>query len=79
MQSVPYYAVYDDDTPNRSPRMWKCPWGLFLALENTRVVRIHMINPFAGDTFDMTRVLPTDPIYPFVKKTGKLRSDFHNP
>ena len=78
MQSVPHYAVYDDDTPNRSPRMWNCSRGLFLALENVRVVRNHIINPFAGDTSDIDRVLPTDPAYPFSNKIGQLRTDPRN-
>lgn len=78
MQSISYYAVYDDDTPDRSPRMWNCSRGLFLALENVRVVRNHIINPFASDTFDIDRVLPKDPAYPFCNKIGQLRSDPRN-
>lgn len=78
MQSVPHYAVYDDNTSDRSPRMWNCSRGLFLALENVRVVRNHIINPFAGDTFAIDRILPTDPAYPFANRIGQLRSDPRN-
>ena len=78
MQSVSHYAVYDDNTSDRSPRMWNCSRGLFLALENVRVVRNHIINPFAGDTFAIDRILPNDPAYPFANRIGQLRSDPRN-
>ena len=78
MQLIPSYAVYDDDTPDRSPRMWNCSQGLLLALENVRVVRNHIINPYAGDTFAVDRILPTDPAYPFCNRVGQLRSDPRN-
>ena len=78
MPPTPFYAVYDDNTPNRSPRMWNCSQGLFLALENVRVVRNHIINPYAGDTFAVDRILPTDPAYPFCNRIGQLRSDPRN-
>jgi hypothetical protein len=78
MQPIPTHAVYDDDTPNRSPRMWNCSQRLFLALENVRVVRNHIINPYAGDTFAVDRILPTDPVYPFCDRIGQLRSDPRN-
>ncbi|KAM0700615.1 hypothetical protein Q7P35_012336 [Cladosporium inversicolor] len=73
-----FYAVYDDDTPNRSPRMWNYSQGLYLALENVRVVRNQIINPYAGDTFAVDRILPTDPAYPFCNRIGELRSDPRN-
>ena len=78
MQLIPSYAVYDDDTPDRSPRMWNCSQGLFLALENVRVVRNHIINPYVGDTFAIDRILPSDPVYPFCNRIGELRSDPHH-
>ena len=71
-------TTYDDDTPNTSPQMWNCSRGLFLALENVRVVRNHIINPFAGDAFDIDRILPADPTYPFCNKIGQLRRDHRN-
>lgn len=61
MQPTSFYAVYDDNTPNGSPRMWNYSQGLYLALENVRVVRNQIINPYAGDTFAVDRILPTDP------------------
>jgi hypothetical protein len=78
MQPIPSYAVFDDDTPKRSLRMWNCSQGLFPALENVRVVRNYIINPYAGDTFAVDRILPTDPAYPFCNRIGQLCSDPRN-
>ena len=78
MPPVPFYAVYDDNTPDGSPRMWNRSKGVFLALENVRVVRNHIINPYGGDHFNVDCILPTNAAYPNSNQIGPLRSDPRN-
>jgi hypothetical protein len=72
------YAVYSDDTPNRSPRMWHSSKSLHLALDNLRIARNRIINPFVGDTFEVDRILPNDPAHPYGNMIGPIRDSHAN-
>lgn len=75
MPSLPTYNVYSDDTSDGSLRLWNSSKSLHLALENVRVVRNQIINPYAGDPFVVDRILPTDPAYSYCNRIGQLRAD----
>jgi hypothetical protein len=77
MPPLPTYAVYSDNTSDGSHRMWDSPKSLHLALENVRVIRNHIINPFA-DPAEVDSILPIDATYLCCNQIGPLHANAAN-